>query len=164
MGAKNQKAGQPKSTHEVLTAQGFAPEQALMPRKTVSTAEKGVKYTLEDLADRNTVVYQVDGSIITDGNKCDKLVLVELKAGEEWAEIFVELKGTDVKHALEQIKATVGKQIFQHASNKDIRARIVAKSFPSSKSSPEVEKARKELKSKHNCELKTIKNGQKDRL
>lgn len=46
---------------------------------------------------------QVDGCTITDGIKCDKLLL----SADEHEERYVELKGTDVMHAIDQLEATI---------------------------------------------------------
>jgi len=46
---------------------------------------------------------QVDGCAITEGMRCDKLLTSE----DEHAEHFVELKGTDIKHAIEQLQRTI---------------------------------------------------------
>lgn len=47
--------------------------------------------------------HQVDGCLIVDGVKCDWL-LVDTTSGRE---IYIELKGSDIKHAVNQICATV---------------------------------------------------------
>ena len=71
----------------------------------------------------------------------DKLVLVKLSSQpEQWAEIFVELKGSDVGHALTQLIETIKRPIFKHQSNVIKRARIVATSFPANKSNPDIER------------------------
>lgn len=46
---------------------------------------------------------QVDGCTITDGMKCDKLLL----SADEHEERYVELKGTDVMHAIDQLESTI---------------------------------------------------------
>ena len=46
---------------------------------------------------------QVDGCTIRDGVKCDKLLL----SSDEREERYVELKGTDVMHAIDQLEATI---------------------------------------------------------
>ena len=43
---------------------------------------------------------QVDGCAITEGIRCDNM----LTSHDERCEYFVELKGTDVKHAIEQLR------------------------------------------------------------
>lgn len=153
-----------KSTHDNLVTNGYNPEQPLQVRKTIVESECGKKYTLEVSGNKASVSYQVDGNIIKVGEKCDKLILVKHNQNE-WAEIFIELKGVDVAHAIDQLLATLKKQIFKHPSNQYIRARIVATSFPSNKSNPIMEKAKKEFASKpYFCDLRGLKNGQKDKI
>lgn len=45
----------------------------------------------------------VDGCTIKDGIKCDKLLL----SSDEHEERYVELKGTDVMHAIDQLEETI---------------------------------------------------------
>lgn len=47
----------------------------------------------------------VDGCTITDGAKCDKLLLSE----DEHDEYYVELKGVDVIHAIDQLESTINR-------------------------------------------------------
>lgn len=54
--------------------------------------------------------------------------------------------------------------LFKHPSNDDVRARIVGQSFPSSKSNPVMEKAKQEFRKKYNCDLRSMKSGQDDKL
>jgi hypothetical protein len=56
------------------------------------------------------------------------------------------------------------KAIFKHPSNDDVRARIVAQSFPSNKSNPAMEKAKQEFRKDYNCDLRGMKTGQEDKL
>ena len=46
---------------------------------------------------------QVDGYAITEGIRCDNM----LTSHDERCEYFVELKGTDVKHAIEQLRVSI---------------------------------------------------------
>lgn len=153
-----------QSTHDNLMTNGFLPEQPLQIRKTIVERENGKRYTLDVSDNKASVSYQVDGNIIKEGEKCDKLILVKY-SDDEWAEIFLELKGVDVPHAIDQLLKTLKKQIFRHPSNKDIRARIVATSFPSNKANPIMENAKKEFAGKpYFCDLRGLKNGQKDKI
>ena len=54
--------------------------------------------------------------------------------------------------------------IFKHVTNKELRARIVAQSFPSNKSNPIMEKAKIEFRQKYHCDLRGMKNGQEDSI
>ncbi|HJB44267.1 MAG TPA: hypothetical protein IAB87_05725 [Candidatus Coprenecus merdipullorum] len=84
-----------KSTYELLAAEGFSPEQRLMTRARISTSEKGKRYVLVTNGVEESVVYAVDGNIVKEGQRCDKLVLVKRSAKdavpEHWTETFVEL-------------------------------------------------------------------------
>lgn len=156
------------STHERLTSVGFAPEQALQVRAKISVGEKGKRYLLATGGKEESVVYAVDGKIVKEGQRCDKLVLVRRSAKdvtpEQWTECFVELKGVDTNHAINQLRQTLKMAIFKHPSNDDVRARIVAQSFPSNKSNPAMERAKQEFRRDYNCDLRGMKTGQEDKL
>ena len=110
----------------------------------------------------------MDGYIITKGQKCDKLILVDKNEegdDETWNEIFVELKGKDVSHAIDQIRETLKNPLNSQPGIKIIKARIVADTFPANKSNPIMVKAKKEFAaSPYFCELRGMKNGQKDKI
>lgn len=141
-----------ESTYSSLKESGYIPEQELSVRKILATSELGKRYHLNIRGDKRSSLFQVDGYIISDGKRCDKLVLIE-KAEDNWAEIFVELKGVDVASGIEQLKACLDNQIFRHITNKEIRARIVAHSFPSYKSNPLMERAKIGFRQKYHCDL-----------
>ena len=156
------------STHICLSEEGYAPEQDLQVRPKISVSENGKRYLLVTNGKEESVVYAVDGNIVREGMRCDKLILVRRSeqsvTPEHWAEVFVELKGVDVNHSIDQLRHTLKKAIFKHSSNDDIRARIVAQSFPSNKSNPIMEKAKQEFRKDYDCDLRGMKTGQEDRL
>lgn len=155
------------STYSRLTGEGYSPQQDLKVRKIVSVSEKGTKYKLAT-DDKCSAVFQIDGYIIKkeEGRKCDKLILVrkDNTAKEDWTELFVELKGKDILRAIDQLRATLKNPKFRHQSNKDIRARIVANSYPSNKANSDMEKAKRDFRKDFNCDLRSVKNGQEDKL
>lgn len=154
----------PTSTHDALTKAGYIPQQSLLARKILSTQEEGKRYTLNITGGKESVLYQVDGCIIKSGDKCDKLVLVKKSnKPEEWAEIFVELKGTGVSHALTQLIATIKNPMFRHSTNTTKRACVVAISYPANKSNPNFEKKVIEIEKLH-FKLKKLKPGQQDSI
>lgn len=84
------KMKQHANTYEVLTNAGFTPSQPLQYRKVLATSEQGRKYTLEVSNNQKTTLFNVDGYIITKGQKCDKLILVDKNEegdDEIWNEI-----------------------------------------------------------------------------
>ena len=157
-----------KSTYERLVADGFPPEQPLAARTKVSMAEKGKRYTLVTGGREESVVYAVDGTIVKEGRRCDKLLLVKRSSGEvepqQWTEVFIELKGVDTNHAIDQLRETLKNPLFKHSSNDLVRARIVGQSFPSNKSNPAMEKAKQEFRKNYHCDLRGMKSGQEDKL
>ena len=151
------------NTYSFLKESGFEPSLELLVRKILTTNEHGKRYHLNIFGNKKSSLFQVDGYVVKTGKKCDKLVLVE-KEADDWAEIFVELKGVDVASAIEQLKASLENPIFKHVTNKELRARIVAQSFPSNKSNPIMEKAKIEFRKKYQCDLRGMKNGQEDSI
>ena len=147
--------------HEKLKGEGYIVEQPLTVRKTVSMSEKGKRYTLEVSNSKESVVYQIDGHIITRGNKCDKLVLVE-RASNDWIQILVELKGVDVSHAIVQLESTLQNEKLKHPTNKEKRARIVAASFPANRGNTVLEKAKIRFRQMYQCDLRGLKSNQPD--
>lgn len=154
-----------KSTYENLIRKGYETEQALQFRKQVSTQEQGKKYMLAVQGDFPSAVFQVDGYIIKSNLKCDKLVMVQTSTEpvEAWTQIFVELKGHDSVHGMEQLLATAKNTIFNSQTNRVRKARLVATSFPANKANPKVEKLKIEF-AKLKVDYMNIKSGQTDRL
>ena len=127
----------------------YEAESSLGERKIVSTSEKGKTYKVQFTEIKPSAVYSIDGNIIKVGNKCDKLVLIQSDVpNNKWIEVFVELKGKNVDHAIEQLKATVDKSIFQHRTIEQRWARIVAQSFPRNTGNSSYERARIYFKKK----------------
>lgn len=91
----------------------------------------------------------VDGCQITDGAKCDYLVLDHYQN-----EYYVELKGKDLPHAIEQLEATI-RQLSSPKKGIRKSAFIVASRHPSNDTS--IQKTKALFKKKYQTEL-TSKN------
>lgn len=65
--------------------------------------EKKAKITFQNTEHKEYQHITVDGCVIKEGNKCDFL-LVSNEYGDQY---FVELKGEDVNHAVEQLEASM---------------------------------------------------------
>ena len=128
----------------------FKADTPLGERKIVSTSEKGKTYKITFTVIKPSAVYSIDGNIITDGDRCDRLVLVQTDIVQNrWIEIFVELKGTDVDHAVKQLKATIDKPVFMHNTIERQWVRIVAQSFPRNTGNSTIERARDYFRKKN---------------
>lgn len=152
------------NTYQLLCDGGYTPSLSLDERKRLVTSEKGKKYSLELSDGVESACFQIDDYIVREGSRCDKLVLAR-HSEEAWSQVFVELKGKDVAHAIEQLRASLANPLFRHITNKHVKARIVAASFPANKSNPLMEKAKREFRGKpFCCELRGMKTGQIDHL
>lgn len=147
--------------NEILHLFPEAVEQPCAERSNISVREKGVRYTAKVNPRRETAVLQVDGKIITNGQKCDKLILSRDSQNNNLTNgHFIELKGCDIRHAVSQLENTITNNQFRFINKK--YARIVGHSFPASKGDPILERARTRWKRDFQCELKTLKNNQPD--
>lgn len=153
------------STYEHLLKLGHKPEDPMQERESYSTRERGVVYRLEHI-DRECASFGIDGKIITEGYRCDKLLLIRCaqdKAGDKWVQIFIELKGSDIEHALKQLESSVSNPIFAHKTNIRRVGRIVTRgSIPGNKSNPKVAKAIEKLSKEYRCSVKILKSKQPD--
>lgn len=143
------------------------PKLPLAQRENLSLKEEQTVYRLFFDRRRACSSFRVDGDIITAGNKCDYIVLA--KKSEDvndstWDAIFVELKGTDVEHALKQLDGAMSNSKLQHPTVTERHARIVAKSFPSNKANPKYEQAKRAFKKKYACSLKQVSSGSPDKI
>lgn len=157
MGAKKQDA---KTTHDRLRELFPDWDHTLKKRDKFRVREKGACYRLEKLGECENVNYQVDGGLIprsdTDDRKSDHLLLIRVSKND-WIDVFIELKGTDVMHGLKQLEATLLHPLFKpHTPSERRVARLVGRSIPSSKNNKEIEKFRKRLM-RLNCTFKTMK-------
>lgn len=98
----------------------FSPLKASALREQVSLSEKGKTYILKLHHRTECMAYQVDGGIIsgTGAEKCDYLILLH-HDDDTWNEVFVELKGRDVRHARivsgNHIPANTGNSVVERA-------------------------------------------------
>lgn len=135
-----------------------------MKRNVISTGERGIKYILNLSPDLNCACFQIDGNLINDANKdkCDRLILVD--DDNFLAEIYIELKGVDVNHAVDQLEDTLKDDLFKNTLYTIRKARIVSKSVPSNASRSKIEKAKLRFLKQFKCELRTIKSMNPDKL
>lgn len=106
-------------------------------RKNISISENRKKYLLHNDLSNYIAVFHVDGAMVQDNDKikCDNLLIdaTGMKA------IFVELKGTDLAHALQQINQTID-MMRDDISNCTKYARIVTSNrtnVPNIRANPE---------------------------
>jgi len=138
-------------TFDKLSEKGFTASDHGVRNQFVCS-EKRSKYALSLDPKMEGWRYQVDGYIITDGEKCDALILI--KDGDDFAEVFVELKGSDVSHAIAQLEETLKNDLFKDSGSLVRWARISIYSYPKSLMlDQEVDKNTGIFLKKYHCEL-----------
>lgn len=149
------------ATRTKLTAAGFNPEQPFQSRPNLSVAEKGKKYSVKFEPPADCGVYAIDGDVIKQGCRCDKLVVTEPRLGKDGGiEIFVELKGKNVSHAIEQLETTLQHPLFRNKPAGVCRAaRIVAQHYPHNTGNSVLERAKRRFLKSYQCDLRTCHSG-----
>ena len=145
---------------------GFTPSIGWKERSIVTVSENGKTYRVSVAAGLKSAVFQIDGAVITTGSKCDKfLAAISDDMNADGMAVFIELKGKDISHAIDQLEATITSQRFLPKPRKEdsVRARIVtANCGPKSSSKAKLEEARIRFKTQYNTELRVLKNQQSD--
>lgn len=114
--------------------------------------EKKCKLTINNTNQQALLKVQVDGCLVFPGSKCDWLIVIE----ETNVAFFVELKGHDIDHGLDQLCNSI--QNIENRSNGFICNNFSEKKcllivFRSPKSSPEIQKAAILFKKRLNATL-----------
>ena len=91
-------------------------------RKVVTFKDKGsATYKYPNKDNNHLAKYRVDGGLIADkGKKCDYLLL----NCERKSSYFIELKGSDISHAIDQIERSID-ELKKNLPNFSVFARIV---------------------------------------
>jgi hypothetical protein len=99
---------------------------------------------------------EVDGCAITEGLRCDWLVLINDRQPQE--EIYVELKSSKIDHAVEQLEATI-KKLSNNRVQVDKRCLIVSRRGP--KIGTDVQKHIAKFRKKFNAAFQLVRDGDK---
>lgn len=90
-------------------------------RKIINVEENARKFVGINDAQKSFALYQVDGCIMVDGQRCDFLLLNY----SELIAYLIELKGSDLIHAVRQITNTLAHLSDNLGDFQKINARIV---------------------------------------
>ena len=151
-----------------LEKMAFHPIQQWTERGTISVSENGKTYRVAFNGENESAVFQIDNEIIRRGQKCDKLLAVLFPSHafpEKGTTVFIELKGKDISHAIDQLEAAIRNPLFMPypKPGDHVRARIItAGCGPKSASRLKLEDARIRFNKLYNIELRVLKNSQQD--
>ena len=145
-----------------LDALNIKPNKGPSPMKKVSVTEKGVNYNVEIEGVSIVTIYPIDGVAIKEGQRCDKFITV-LNENTGVA-VFLELKGGDISHAIDQLESTIKNPLFMPYPSKEdkTRARIISNRGVTSASRTDLERAKVRFLRNYNVELKQISSLQPD--
>ncbi|MDR2438480.1 MAG: hypothetical protein LBE12_03780 [Planctomycetaceae bacterium] len=121
---------------------------------TIVCQERESKYVYKYKSDENFIKLQIDGGLISNQNtpKCDYLLLNCTKKNEiaYYHSIFIELKGSDLTHACEQILATI-ESLNNNLKGSILHARIVLSKVP--KPNVQLNRLKEKIMKKYQCTL-----------
>lgn len=113
----------------------------------ITFAENKSKLTFCNPQHKEYEAILVDGCAIKEGIRCDYM----LRRDEERLEYFIELKGCDIGHAINQLRESI-KQLSEDAAKKTKTAFIVA-TKPMPLTTGRIQQAMKEFKMKFSASL-----------
>ncbi len=129
----------------------------------ITRQEKRKRYNLINNGCQQTVVvFHVDGGMIVNEKNTRKCDYIYYVCTPRRIAVFIELKGKDVKHALEQIDSTM--QLYNRDfSDCKLYARIVCRSVPNIQSDSDVIRLKRNIK-RYGAQLKIDENNIDDSL
>lgn len=117
-------------------------------RKKAVCAEKKKRYNLINDKNQMIALYHVDGGMIFDEEnvrKCDFLYIVYDQ--DNPTAVFVELKGGDIVHAIQQLTSSIA--LYGTELRRRICARVICSSVPRLYNDPIVKNMKKDLMKKY---------------
>ena len=120
--------------------------ETIIKNSNIPLKENRSEIVFENPKRLEVCVIKVDGCAITDGIRCD----YALTAESVKEEFHIELKGCDVKHAFDQLEATI-KKISSNPQNTPKLCFIISTRCPLS--SIEIQGRQKKMKKKYNAKL-----------
>ncbi len=116
--------------------------------------ENKSKCVIENPNQFTIYIVQVDGCAIKEGLRCDYLVFPEPKDIKKNLEIYIELKGSKISHAIEQLEATMRKLSDDSAKSEKVCI-IVSTRCPITGN--DIQNFKKKFKTTYNAKLE-VKN------
>lgn len=83
--------------------------ETILSNKLIPLAENKSKLVIENPNQFKVCVIEVDGYAIKEGVRCDYLVIPDQQDIKKVIEIYIELKGSKISHAIDQLEATLKK-------------------------------------------------------
>lgn len=118
--------------------------------KRITRKENQSQIIIENPNQFKVCVVQVDGCAIQAGLRCDYLVIPDQQDIKKVIEIYIELKGSKISHAIEQLEATI-KKLSDDPVKQEKVCIIISTRCPLT--TPEIQNFKKDFKNKYNAKL-----------
>lgn len=128
--------------------------EEIVSDKRITRKENQSQIIIDNPNQFKVCVVQVDGCAIKEGRRCDYLVIPDEQDIKKTLEIYIELKGSKILDAIEQLEATI-KQLSDHPAKQEKLCIIISTRCPLS--TPEIQKFKLSFKKKYNAKLE-VKN------
>jgi len=110
----------------------------------IALGERHSKITFKNGSGKSIRVIRIDDCVIKEGLRCDYLVIPE---DEDRIEHYIELKGSDISHAVKQLESTIP-QVSEDARHGKKRCFIVSSRCPAN--SAEIQNIERRFKKEFN--------------
>ncbi|MBD2484655.1 hypothetical protein [Planktothrix sp. FACHB-1365] len=128
--------------------------EKIISDKRITRKENQSQIIIENPNQFKVCVVQVDGCAIKEGLRCDYLVIPDQQDIKRTLEIYIELKGSKILHAIEQLEATI-KQLSDDPAKQKKVCIIISTRCPLA--TTEIQNFKRDFKKKYNATLE-VKN------
>ncbi|WRH65169.1 MAG: hypothetical protein RSE13_14630 [Planktothrix sp. GU0601_MAG3] len=125
-----------------------------MSDKRITRKENQSQIIIENPNQFKVCVVQVDGCTIKEGLRCDYLVIPDQQDIKKIIEIYIELKGSEILHAIKQLEATI-QELSDHPAKQEKVCIIISTRCPLT--TTEIQKFKLKFKKTYNAKLE-VKN------
>ncbi|MBE9143286.1 hypothetical protein [Planktothrix mougeotii] len=128
--------------------------EKIVSDKRITRKENQSQIIIENPNQFKVCVVQVDGCAIKEGQRCDYLVIPDKQDIKRTLEIYIELKGSKILHAIEQLEATI-KKLSDDPAKQEKVCIIISTRCPLA--GTDIQNFKRDFKKKYNATLE-VKN------
>ncbi|MGL4502421.1 MAG: hypothetical protein ACRC2M_04320 [Planktothrix sp.] len=128
--------------------------ETILSDKRITRKENQSQIIIENPNQFKVCVIQVDGCAIKAGLRCDYLVIPDQQDIKKTLEIYIELKGSKISHAIDQLEATL-KKLSDDPAKQEKVCIIISTRCPLT--TTEIQKFKLKFKKTYNAKLE-VKN------
>ncbi len=128
--------------------------EKIVSDKRITRKENQNQIIIENPKQFKVCVIHVDGCAIKEGLRCDYLVIPDEQDLKKTLEIYIELKGSKIRHAIEQLEETM-KKLSDNPTQQEKVCIIISTRCPLT--GTDIQNFKQDFKKKYNAKLE-VKN------